>query len=181
MSLYWQISYANGYIELGMYDEALKEINSIPDTDKLKTEVLEAQLNLYSAMKAWGTVIPIARTLAKRNPKNIKWWDIWACATRQVSGYKNASIICAGASAYHPRSAIIKYNLGCYACLDGKLDEAQKLVREAIELDENYGLRALDDVDLRDLWKHLSNKKGITVPSKESLLKEITSAMSGSF
>ena len=173
MSLHWQLSYASGYIELEMFDEAMAEIESISDEDKLKTVVLEVIVKLHTAMKNWGQALPVARTLAKRNPKEIKWWEAWAQATRQTSGYKNASIIYAGASAYHPRSAIIKYHLGCYACLDGRMDEAQKLVREAIELDDNFGLKALDDPDLSELWQYMSVKKGVEIPSKDELLKKV--------
>lgn len=48
---------------------------------------------------------------------------------------------------------LLQYNLACYTCLLGNVDEARELIEEAIELGGNVvRLRALDDQDLIRVW-----------------------------
>ena len=49
------------------------------------------------------------------------------------------------------------YNLGCYACLLGAMEEAKKFVGDAIKLDSKYKIMALDDADLEPLWDSLAS------------------------
>jgi hypothetical protein len=51
-----------------------------------------------------------------------------------------------------PNDATTRYNLGCYACQLGDLEDAKKLVGEAIKMDSKFKLLALDDEDLVQLW-----------------------------
>ena len=51
-----------------------------------------------------------------------------------------------------PNDAMTNYNLGCYACQLGDMDNAKKFVGDAIKLDSKYKLMALDDEDLEPLW-----------------------------
>ncbi len=47
----------------------------------------------------------------------------------------------------------LQYNLACYTCLLGNVEEARKLIEEAIELGgDAMRLRALDDEHLIRVW-----------------------------
>lgn len=61
-----------------------------------------------------------------------------------------------------PRNAILRYNLACYACQLGRLEEAKIWLREAFGLDEKQELKllALEDPDLKPLWQVL--REGLT-------------------
>lgn len=49
------------------------------------------------------------------------------------------------------------YNLACYACVLGRVEDARRLLERAIELSGKHGdevkLQALDDPDLARLWE----------------------------
>ena len=51
------------------------------------------------------------------------------------------------------RGLTLQYNLACYTCLLGNVEEARKLIEEAIELGGDVvRLRALDDEHLIRVW-----------------------------
>jgi hypothetical protein len=45
------------------------------------------------------------------------------------------------------------FNLGCYACQVGDLEEAKIRIGRAVELDAKFKLLALDDPDLEPMWE----------------------------
>jgi Tfp pilus assembly protein PilF len=51
------------------------------------------------------------------------------------------------------------FNLGCYACQLGDIDQAKERVRRSIELDAKFKMLALDDPDLEPLWKEIEEAK----------------------
>jgi hypothetical protein len=52
------------------------------------------------------------------------------------------------------------FNLVCYTCQLGDIDQAKTRVRKAIELDAKLNLLALDDADLEPLWKEIEGGGG---------------------
>lgn len=54
---------------------------------------------------------------------------------------------------------MIKYNLGCYACQLGDLEEARGLVAAAIALNGKFRAMALDDPDLEPLRKDIDFRR----------------------
>src|SRR4029453_11345078 len=54
-----------------------------------------------------------------------------------------------------PQQALIKYNLACYFCQMGDIENAKNYLRKAFEIDLNWRKAALDDEDLRPLWDSL--------------------------
>jgi hypothetical protein len=56
-----------------------------------------------------------------------------------------------------PKEYIIRYNLACYACQLGNLEEARHWLKKAIEMADpkEVKLMALNDPDLKPLWKEL--------------------------
>jgi len=49
-------------------------------------------------------------------------------------------------------SALIAFNLACYARVAGHMEEAKARLKHAIDLDKDIRRLALDDEDLRSLW-----------------------------
>ena len=59
----------------------------------------------------------------------------------------------------HPKDASIAFNLSCYASVTGRMEEAKVRLRQAIDLDKDIRLVALDDEDLRPLWDWIGGVK----------------------
>jgi Flp pilus assembly protein TadD len=75
-----------------------------------------------------------------------------AYALRRTESVEKAEAILLRAQAIHPQVAMIAFNLACYASVTGRIEDAKERLRNAIELDKDVRILALDDEDLRPLW-----------------------------
>jgi Flp pilus assembly protein TadD len=150
----WQrhVLASSGYLELGMLDDAALALEEIEPKDKTRTEVLGARVVLYLAAKKWDMAAAVASHLIKVEPKNEAWWINLAYSVRRSEGVEQAEAILLRARAIHPRVAMIAFNLACYASVSGRMEDAKERLRNAIELDKDVRILALDDEDLRSLW-----------------------------
>jgi Flp pilus assembly protein TadD len=98
----------------------------------------------------------VASHLVKIEPQNEAWWINLAYSLRRSEGVEQAEAILLRARAIHPKLAMIAFNLACYASVTGRMEDAKERLRNAIELDKDVRLLALDDEDLRPLWDWIS-------------------------
>jgi tetratricopeptide (TPR) repeat protein len=141
-----------GYLELGMYVEALDELERIQPEERNSSTVLWLRLEIYRTAKNWNLMEVVARELLKRQPDDPDYWHDLAFSIRRKDSIKAAQTLLLEAFEKFPNDATTRYNLGCYACQLGDLEEAKKLVGEAIKMDSKFKLLALDDEDLVQLW-----------------------------
>ena len=59
---------AQGYIELEMLDEALREIEAIPPKDQFREEVLQMRLFIVMRAKRWEQALSICARLRATKP-----------------------------------------------------------------------------------------------------------------
>jgi tetratricopeptide (TPR) repeat protein len=141
-----------GYLELGMYVEALDELERIQPEEWNSSTVLWLRLEIYRTAKNWNLMEVVARELLKRKPDDPDHWNDLAFSIRRKDSIKAAQTLLLEALEKFPNDATTRYNLGCYACQLGDMEEAKKLVGEAIKMDSKFKLLALDDEDLVELW-----------------------------
>ena len=146
-----RISYAQGYLALGMVAEAAAELAQLPAADSRRTEALAVRLAVLHAQKKWAEVCELARDLVRHSPAEPALWVTWAYATRRSESLAAAEKILREAAAHHPVEATIQFNLGCYACQRGDLVAARALVDRAIALDPKFEQLAATDPDLEPL------------------------------
>ena len=151
MSLKRHLSYAQGYLELGMVAEAAAELERIPTTENDRLEVIAIRVALLQEQKNWPALSALAGQLVRRTPGEAAAWITWAYATRRADSLGAAERILLEAEQHHPDEATIQFNLGCYACQRADLVEARRRVRRAIELDKKFALAAATDPDLAPL------------------------------
>lgn len=147
---------AQGYIELGMFVEAANELECIAPEDRVHPSVVPYRYVIYSAMEKWDLAAATAGLMAKLHPEDPEWWIRWAYSTRRCQSIQDARQILLDAERLHPQHAMIQFNLGCYACQIGNLEEAKSRVAAAISLDGKYRAMALDDPDLEPLWDEIA-------------------------
>ena len=148
------LSYSQGYLDLGMLDDAHDELEKIEWEDRLKKEVLSARIQVYIKAEYWDLVASIGKTLASQYPNESEWWLYWAYGARRTISLDQAKGILLEALKRFPDNATILYNLGCYACVDESYDVASALVKRAIELDKDFQALAIADKDLANLWEN---------------------------
>ena len=146
------LSYAKGYIELGMVNEASDELEQIDWDDRLKAEVLAVRLDLYLATKNWELMVAMANALAKGNPEQSQWWVQWAYALREWGKAEEAKEVALKRLELHPDEAILHFNLACYLSLLGEFEEAKKHLNRSIRLDKRFQAASVEDEDLKGLW-----------------------------
>ncbi|PTY08188.1 hypothetical protein DB347_00960 [Opitutaceae bacterium EW11] len=151
MQLKWRLSHVRGYIELGMLDEAATELRQVPPEAAACDEVLAVQVSYYQETQDWMNMRQASAVLNERLPQDPSWWISLAYATRRAESLEHADQILRKAEVVHPKDATIQFNLGCYACQQGDLEEAKRRVRKAIRLDPRFLSGAKEDSDLRPL------------------------------
>jgi Flp pilus assembly protein TadD len=149
----WQrhVLAASGYRELGMLDEAARALEEIAPEDRTRKEVLGARVDCYMAAKKWSIAAEVAGHLVEVEPENPGWWINLAYATRRAESIEKAEALLLQARKLHPQNALIAYNLACYACVTGRVDEAKTHLEHAIEVDNMIRELALHDEDLKAL------------------------------
>jgi Flp pilus assembly protein TadD len=91
----------------------------------------------------------VASHLVKIDPENPGAWISFAYSVRRAENIERAEAILLKARDLHPKSALIAFNLACYASVTGRMEEAKVRLRQAIDLDKDIGRPAIDDEDLR--------------------------------
>jgi tetratricopeptide (TPR) repeat protein len=150
---------AVGWIELGCPLEARRELERVSAGAKDHPDVLEVWWLLCAEEKNWPNALKVAAALLQAHPKSALGWLHRAYALRRVKegGLQAAWDALLPAYRKFPKESTIPYNLSCYACQMGKLDEARQWLRKALKAgDKDKILRmALDDADLEPLWDEI--------------------------
>jgi len=90
----------------------------------------------------------VAKRLALIEPDVPQWTVSWAYAARRADCLDAARLILVNAVDRQPNVAIFHYNLACYECQLGLLDEARVRLQRTFELEPRFKLKALEDEDL---------------------------------
>ena len=85
----------------------------------------------------------------------IQWTISLAYATRRADSIQAAKEVLLNAEPKFPKEPAIKYNLACYFCQTGDIQNAKNYLKEAFEIDSNWRMAALEDEDLKLLWESL--------------------------
>jgi len=151
---YWQA--AVGYVgtrnvcrsRFGVRARQNGSILSIP-------EVLAVRVAIYRGLKKWELMQQIAKRLKEFEPDNVQWTISLEYATRRAYSIGTAMEILLNAQAKFPKEAAIPYNLACYYCQRGEIENAKRYLKQAFEIDPNWRKAALEDEDLKLLWDSL--------------------------
>jgi Flp pilus assembly protein TadD len=107
-------------------------------------------------LKKWYPAAAVAGHLVKANPQNPGTWINLADLVRRAENVEQAETVLLKARDWHPKDALIAFNLACYASVMGRIEEAKVRLRHAIDLDTAIVRLALGDKDLRPLWDWIS-------------------------
>jgi Flp pilus assembly protein TadD len=140
---------ATGFLELGLAEEALAELDELPAGLKEKSLILHLRVDAYFRMKRWAEAVEICVPKLETEPTDAAWWIQAGYALRRSATLARAEEILRKALEYHPKQPLIHYNLACYACVEGREEEARERLVEAAKEDIDLYLKmAKDDPDL---------------------------------
>lgn len=140
---------ASGWLDLGLADEALYELQSLPFEDQQSREALEIKVHAQMEAGAWNAASETARLLCTKEPLNADFFlraafclhetgDTLAARNWLLRGPKSLMEI----PAFH-------YNLGCYLWVLGERMPAKKHLQTAFQMDRALVDFARTDRDLK--------------------------------
>jgi Flp pilus assembly protein TadD len=154
------LSAAVGWYELGNLAEAESELELISSPRRNHPDVLEVRWMLLARANRWDEGVKVAEDLVRAAPRRSSGWLHRAYALRRAGngGLQQAWDALLPAAGKFPRESTIPYNLSCYACQMGRLDEARSWLRQALAVGGEKKVRAmaLQDEDLKPLWPELA-------------------------
>ena len=143
-----QIRYAKGYVELGLFRDALKELESMDGSDATSDESIAVWIEVLMGLENWKDLESICAGLAERQPEEPRWWLLWAHARKMKGNLQEARNVGLRAIRIHPNNPAIRHDIARYCCLLGDLAAACQFIGDAIELDASYRQKAAEDPDL---------------------------------
>jgi tetratricopeptide (TPR) repeat protein len=150
---------AQGYAELGMFDDANEEVENVDPFNRTTPEVLRVRAAIYHGLKKWELLRVVTLKLTQLEPTNVQWTISLAYATRRAVSIEFARDILLAAKWNFPKEPVIPFNLARYYCRLGELDTAKNYLREAFAIDPQWRAEALEDKDLESLWDSLSESQ----------------------
>jgi Flp pilus assembly protein TadD len=126
---------AVGYFELGMAEEALHELDTLPEEDQCEEEVLEFRSVLNQHLGRWEAASATCERLCRLKVTDTDRFIVWGCCLYELGRIADcrAALIQA-----HPRArehGLWNFHLACYEAILGNVDEARRLIRKSLILD----------------------------------------------
>jgi len=142
---------AQGYCELGMFDDALAELNSLPAEFAEHPAVVELRTVVLMQARRWKHALTASRSLCRLSPDQTTGFIHAAFCLHELGRTTEArDTLLAGPDLLHAEPTY-HYNLACYECALGNLDLARLHLEKSFELDKKFKEYAKSDPDLAAL------------------------------
>jgi tetratricopeptide (TPR) repeat protein len=146
-----QVLAAQGYTELGMFEEAVAELDRIEERYQRHPDVLTGRLFVLMQAKLWEPALEAARLLCKAAPDRSVGYIHSAFCLHELGRTEEARKVLIEGPDFLKNEPTYHYNLGCYEAVLGNVDVARAHVERSIQLDRNFRELARIDPDLRSL------------------------------
>lgn len=144
--------FAEGYLVLGLCKQAAAELSQLSREERQEADSLGLEIDLQMGLKNWGAAVDASRAYAELRPRDERGWVGWAFSLRELQRVEEArAVLLRAEPLLGPKCALLHYNLACYYCLLGELEEAKRRLALAVFLQPGFGEEALSDPDLRAL------------------------------
>ena len=144
---------AQGYSELAMHDDALAQLDSLPEETAKNPSVLELRAVVLMQAKRWKPALAVSRELCAMEPAQTSGFIHAAFCLHELGRTDEArECLLAGPDALRAEPTF-HYNLACYECALGHLDLARMHLDKSFILDKKMRDFAKSDPDLAALRK----------------------------
>lgn len=139
---------AEGWIEIGLADEALVELECLPMESRGQPDVLELVLAAQMDCQAWNAASETGRLLCLKASNEPSFFIRAAFCLHETGDTLAAcNLLLRGPKSLFDM-AIFHYNLACYLWTLGEASRARSHLSQAITMDESFREAARDDRDL---------------------------------
>lgn len=152
---------AIGWLELGNPREAMAELNQISSQYASHPDILEVRWQICARLEHWEPSLPIAQSICEAAPERPQGWLHQAVSLYRLKKTEEAWKLLLPMAEKFPKSWVIAYDLACYACQLGNLEEGRRWLRKAFALGDGKEVKehALADSDLEALWLEIEQSK----------------------
>ena len=142
---------AQGYIELDMPEEAIRELDSLPAEDRQREPALQLRLFVVMRSRQWQRALDVCEAMRSATPEIVTGYIHGAFCLHEMGRTAEARKLLLAAPSHLRKEPTYHYNLGCYAAVLGELEEARHHLTASFELDKKFRDIALQDPDLRSV------------------------------
>lgn len=147
---------AQGYLELGMAEEALAELSSLPDIGSRDPDIIELRLHVLMQAARWAEALIAAEELIRLNPAAIPAYIHGAFSLHELGRTAEARDLLLQGPEELRNDPTFHYNIGCYEAVLGNRDAALASLEQSFALDATYRDFARRDPDLELLREALA-------------------------
>ena len=146
---------AQGWIELGLFADAVDELESIKPRNRKNADVLTVRWAACSGAKKWEEAIELAQTLVEIAPDRFDGWWMKSYALHEMKRTQEAYENLAAVIPKFSREHTAHYNVACYLVQLKRVDDAREYLKVAFALEPKMRQGALEDPDLEPLWAEI--------------------------
>ncbi len=144
-----------GYLDLGMPKEALRELKTLPAELVDVPDVLELRIVVLIRASKWKSAASLARKLCKKRPEQPAGFIHLAFCLHELGQTGTARQTLLEGPRTLEKEGTYFYNLACYDAVLGDLEAARKHLARSIRLDKRFRDFARSDRDLAALHGEL--------------------------
>jgi tetratricopeptide (TPR) repeat protein len=139
---------AQGWFELGEYNQALREIRELPNKLQGGECVVALEWQICHARESWEDCIRLGRRLVEKNPSSVTYWLWLARAMRRArpEGIREARALLLGVYKRF-KDPIFLFNLACYDAQLGETDSALGWLVKAFAQAKKSGAAAVKKLE----------------------------------
>ena len=146
---------AQGYLELGMVEEALGELSSIGRVAFDDPDIIELRLHILMQGRKWNEAIAAAEELLRMKIDALPAYLHGAFALHELGRTSEARDLLLKGPSVLREDPTFHYNIGCYEAVLGNRDAALESLRQSFAMDKNFREFAQCDPDLVQIFHEL--------------------------
>jgi tetratricopeptide (TPR) repeat protein len=133
--LRWTLSFAGGYLKLGMIREAARELENLDTPNLCRSDVIDLRIQVMLARGHWRLAQKLARAAIRMFPGMLEFYRHAAIASEARGDLAEAKRVwCSAPSLFH-QSGYFHYKIANYEAQLGNADRAQEHIALALRLD----------------------------------------------
>jgi len=138
---------AQGYLELGMAEEALAELSTL-NLESVDPDIVELRLHILMQAKRWTEALSAAEELLRLTPEALPGYIHGAFALHELGRTEEARNLLLKGPPELRKDPTFHYNIGCYEAVLGNREAALLSLERSFSLDDTYRDFARRDPDL---------------------------------
>ena len=144
---------AQGYFELEMLDDAIRQLDGLPFEEQFCAEALEIRIAVQMKAARWKEALGASEKLCAVLPERSIGFIHTAFCLHELGRTREAKEVLLEGPPSLASEPTYHYNLACYECALGNLESARAYLATSVSMDEDLRAYALEDPDLKLLHK----------------------------